>query len=70
MRNHSRLCFLYAVEDPCHEYVLTWNGKKVNNLVYAAGATDANQNMQIRFVTDSANRAGIVRFPSLEANSR
>uniref|UniRef100_A0A8R1TU38 Protein kinase domain-containing protein n=2 Tax=Onchocerca TaxID=6281 RepID=A0A8R1TU38_ONCVO len=59
-----RLCMLISPEKPCVEYLLTLNGEKTEELLYATAVKDSSQNINIRIVNKHANHAAILRFPS------
>lgn len=51
----------------CVEYLLTLNGKNVEELMYATAVKDSSHNVNIRIVTKHGNQAAILRFPSYYA---
>uniref|UniRef100_A0A915PJ03 Protein kinase domain-containing protein n=1 Tax=Setaria digitata TaxID=48799 RepID=A0A915PJ03_9BILA len=59
-----RLCKLSSPENSCKEYLLILNGKKVEELMYATAVKDSSENVNIRIVTENADKAAILRFPS------
>uniref|UniRef100_A0A0R3RVJ8 Receptor protein-tyrosine kinase n=1 Tax=Elaeophora elaphi TaxID=1147741 RepID=A0A0R3RVJ8_9BILA len=62
-----RLCVLTSPEKPFTEYLLTLNGRNVEELLYATAVKDSSQNVNIRIVTKHANQAAILRFPPYHA---
>ncbi|VDM95388.1 unnamed protein product [Thelazia callipaeda] len=59
-----RLCVLTSLNEPCIDYHLALNNKKVEKLMYAVAAKDSNENVIIRFSTQNTNKAAILKFQS------
>ncbi|VBB27794.1 unnamed protein product [Acanthocheilonema viteae] len=65
-----RLCVLTSPDKSCVEYLLTMNGKNVEELMYATAVRDSSHSVNIRIVTKHANQAAILRFPSYHAANK